>query len=154
MTISWRRKWQPMPVFLPGKSCGQRSLVGFCPWGHRVGHDWSDLACVHALEKEMATHSSYSCLENPRDGGAWWAAVYGVTQSWTRLKRLSSSSSMAISNTQRPCSQPLPDCSGWVGMGCHAIRRGWRRAPWLCSWAGFLSGWVADNRTIGWVDPS
>ena len=30
-----------------------------------------------------------SCLENPRDGGAWWAAVYGVTQRWTRLKRLS-----------------------------------------------------------------
>jgi len=35
----------------------------------------------------------YSCLENPRDGGAWWAAIYGVAQSWTRLKRLSSSSS-------------------------------------------------------------
>ena len=34
-----------------------------------------------------------SCLENPRDGGAWWAAVYGVSQSRTRLKRLSSSSS-------------------------------------------------------------
>ena len=34
-----------------------------------------------------------SCLENPRDGGAWWAAAYGVAQSWTRLKRLSSSSS-------------------------------------------------------------
>ena len=34
-----------------------------------------------------------SCLENPRDGGAWWAAIYGVPQSWTRLKRLSSSSS-------------------------------------------------------------
>ena len=34
-----------------------------------------------------------SCLENPRDGGAWWAAVYGVAQSWTRLKRLSSSRS-------------------------------------------------------------
>jgi len=33
-----------------------------------------------------------SCLENPRDGGAWWAAVYGVAKSWTRLKRLSSSS--------------------------------------------------------------
>ena len=39
----------------------------------------------------------YSCLENPRDGGAWWAAVYGVTQSRTRLKRLSSSS--IIENT-------------------------------------------------------
>ena len=35
----------------------------------------------------------YSCLENPRDRAAWWAAIYGVTQSWTRLKRLSSSSS-------------------------------------------------------------
>ena len=36
----------------------------------------------------------YSCLENPKDGGAWWAAVYGVAQSQTRLKRLSSSSSI------------------------------------------------------------
>ena len=44
----------------------------------------------HALEKEMATHSC-SCLENPSDGGAWWAAVYEVAQSQTRLKRLSSS---------------------------------------------------------------
>ena len=43
------------------------------------------------LEKEMATHSC-SCLENPRDGGAWWAADYGVAQNQTRLKRLSSSS--------------------------------------------------------------
>ena len=40
-----------------------------------------------------------SCLENPRDGGAWWAAVSGVAQSWTRLKRLSSSSSSTIINT-------------------------------------------------------
>ena len=35
------------------------------------------------------TPLQYSCLENPRDRGAWWAAVYGVAQSWTRLKRLS-----------------------------------------------------------------
>ena len=33
--IPWRRKWQPTPVFLPGKSHGQRSLVGYNPWGHR-----------------------------------------------------------------------------------------------------------------------
>ena len=38
----------------------------------------------------------YSCLENPRDGGAWWAAVYGVAKSWTRLKGLSSSSKDAM----------------------------------------------------------
>ena len=41
----------------------------------------------------------YSCLENPRDGGAWRAAVYGVAQSWTRLKRLSSSSSIVLSHS-------------------------------------------------------
>ena len=44
----------------------------------------------------MAPHSQCSCLENPRDGGAWWAAVYGVAQSQTRLKRLSSSSSSLL----------------------------------------------------------
>ena len=39
--VPWRRKWQPTPVFLPGKSHGQRNLVGYNPWGHqRVGHDW------------------------------------------------------------------------------------------------------------------
>ena len=38
--IPWRRKWQPTPVFLPGKSHEQRSLVGYSPWSHRVRHDW------------------------------------------------------------------------------------------------------------------
>ena len=37
--IAWRRKWQPTPVFLPGKSHGQRSLAGYSPWNRRVGHD-------------------------------------------------------------------------------------------------------------------
>ena len=46
----------------------------------------------HALEKEMATHSSVLAWRIPGTGGAWWAAIYGVTQSQTRLKRLSSSS--------------------------------------------------------------
>ena len=39
--IPWRNKWQPTPVFLPGKSHGLRSLVGYSTWGHRVGHDWA-----------------------------------------------------------------------------------------------------------------
>ena len=47
----------------------------------------------HALEKEMATHSSVLAWKIPGTGGAWWAAIYGVAQSRTRLKRLSSSSS-------------------------------------------------------------
>ena len=43
--IPWRRTWQPIPVFLPGESHGQRSLEGYSPLGGtRVGHDWSDLA--------------------------------------------------------------------------------------------------------------
>ena len=44
----------------------------------------------------MAPHSSALALENPMDGGAWWAAVYGVAQSQTRLKQLSSSSSKGL----------------------------------------------------------
>ena len=36
-----RKAWQPTPVFLPGKSRGERSLVAYSPWGHRVGHDWA-----------------------------------------------------------------------------------------------------------------
>ena len=41
--IPWRRKWQPTPVFLPGESHGQRSLVAYSPWGRRVGHDWATI---------------------------------------------------------------------------------------------------------------
>ena len=47
----WRRKWQPTPVFLPGESQGQGSLVGCCLWGHTVGHDWSDLAAASSIFK-------------------------------------------------------------------------------------------------------
>ena len=46
--LCWRRKWQPIPVFLPGKSQGQTSLVGCRLWDHRVGHNWSDLAAAAA----------------------------------------------------------------------------------------------------------
>ena len=49
------------------------------------------------------TPIQYSCLANPRDGGAWWAAVYGVIQSWTRQKRLSSSSSSSSTSRFHFC---------------------------------------------------
>ena len=51
------------------------------------------------------TPLQYSCLENPMDGAAWWAAVHGVSKSWTRLKRLSSSSSI---QTSPPSGVSLP----------------------------------------------
>ena len=52
------------------------------------------------IRESNGTPLQYSCLENPRDGGAWWAAVYGVAQSRTRLKRRSSSSSSSSSGTK------------------------------------------------------
>ena len=85
--VIFRTQWQLTPVLLPGKSHGRRSLVGFSPWGREESNTTERLHFhFHALEKEMATHSSVLAWENPRDGGAWWAAVYGVTQSQTRLK--------------------------------------------------------------------
>ena len=93
---AWRRQWHPTPVLLPGKSHGRRSLVGCRPWGHEESDmtEWLhfpfSLSCIG---EGNGNPLQCSCLENPRDGGAWWAAVYGVAQSWTRLKRLSSSSS-------------------------------------------------------------
>ena len=44
--ISWRRAWQPTPIFLPRKSLGQRRLVAYSPWGHRVRCDWNDRVCT------------------------------------------------------------------------------------------------------------
>ena len=90
----WRKAWQPTPVLLPGKSHGQRSLEGCSPWGH-WGSDMTEwlhfqfsLSCIG---EGNGNPLQCSCLENPRDRGAWWAAEYGVTHSWTRLKWLSSS---------------------------------------------------------------
>ena len=57
---------------------------------HRVGHDW--VTSLSRIGEGNGNPFQCSCLENPRDGGAWWAAVYGVAQSRTRLKRLGSSS--------------------------------------------------------------
>ena len=90
-----RRQWHPSPVLLPGKSHGRRSLVGCSPWG-REELDTTDQLHFHfsvsCTGEGNGNPIQCSCLENPRDEGACWAAVYGVTQSQTGLKRLSSSS--------------------------------------------------------------
>ena len=91
--IPWRRKWQPTPVLLPGKFRGRRSLVGCRPWG-REESDTTERLPFHVslscIGEGNGNPLQCSCLENPRDGGAWWAAIYGIAQSRTRLKRLSS----------------------------------------------------------------
>ena len=96
-----RRQWCPFPVLLPGKSHG-KSLVGCSP----RGREESDTT------ERLHFHFSFSCigegndnplqcsrLENPRDGEAWWAAIYGVAQSRTQWKQLSSSSNITKINT-------------------------------------------------------
>ena len=93
--VSWRRQWHPTPVLLPRKSHGQRSLVGCSPWGRKESDKTERLQFHFSLScigEGNGNPLQCSCLENPRDGEAWWAAVYGVTQSRARLKRLSSSS--------------------------------------------------------------
>ena len=51
--ITWRRAWQPTPVFLPGESHGQRSLVSYSPWGSQsVRHDWSNRACSEQTKSD------------------------------------------------------------------------------------------------------
>ena len=96
MKLVRQRQWQPTAVLLSGKSHGQRSLVGCSPWGRKESdmteqlHFHFSLSCIR---EGNGSPLQCSCLENPRDGGAWWAAVYGVAQGQTRLKRLSSRSS-------------------------------------------------------------
>ena len=95
----WRRQWQPTPVLLPRKSHGRRSLVGCNPCSREESdtterlHFHFSLSCIGEGNGNPLQCSS---LENPRDCGAWQAAVYGVSQSWTRLKRLSRSSSSSF----------------------------------------------------------
>ena len=87
----------PTPVLLPGESHGRRSLVGCSPWGPQES-DTTEQLHFHfsfsCIGEGNGNPLQCSCLENPRDGGAWWTAVFVVAQSQTRLKRLSSSSAV------------------------------------------------------------
>ena len=106
-----RGQWHPTPVLLPGKSHGRRSLVGCSPWGLKES-DTTERLHFHfspsCTGEGNGNPLQGSCLENPRDGGAWWAAISGVAQSQTRLKQLSSSScSMTISRSTQAASNDL-----------------------------------------------
>ena len=88
VALVWRRQWHPTPILLPGKSHGQRSLVGCSPWGS-YELDTTEQLHFHFSFSRIGEGNGNplqcSCLENPRDGGAWWAAIYGVAQSQTQL---------------------------------------------------------------------
>ena len=97
--IGWGRQWHPTPILLPGESHGRRSLVGCSPWGHEESdtterlHFHFSLSCTG---EGSGNPLQCSCLENPRDGGAWWAAVYGVAQRPTWLKWLAAAAVLLV----------------------------------------------------------
>ena len=105
-TVFRRRRWHPTPVLLPGKSHGQRSLVGCGPWGRKESDTTERLpflfTFMHWRRKWQPT-PVFLLGESQGQGSlvGWQAAVYGVAQSQTRLKQLrSSSSSMFKRNTE------------------------------------------------------
>ena len=152
-----RRQWHPTPVLLPGKSHGRRSLVGCRPWGCEESdvterlHFHFSLSCIG---EGNGNPLQCSCLENPRDGGAWWAAVYGVAQSRTRLKRLSNSNSVGKESAYN-AGDP-----GWIPRLGRAPGEG-IGYPLLYSWASLVAQLVkyppAMQETwvqcLGWEDP-
>ena len=96
-----------------------------------------------------------SCLENPRDGGAWWAAVYGVAQSRTRLKRLSSSSGSGSVVKNQPTMQVLWEemqVQSWVGkipggghgnpLQCSCLENPVDRGAWWATVHGVAKSWT------------
>ena len=104
-----RRRWHPTPVLLPGKSHGRRGLVGCSPWGHWELDTTERLHFIFSLScTGEGNGNPLQCSWNPRDGGAWWAAVYGVAQSWTRLKWLSSSSNLFSPRTTSQVESEAP----------------------------------------------
>ena len=127
------------PVLLPGKSHGWRSLVGCSPWGREELdtterlHFHFSLSCVG---EGNGNPLQCSCLENPRDGGAWWAAVYGVAQSRTRLKRLSSSGSSHI------C---IHSQKGWEGKACRDLGLWWLRTFHVVALTVFVFLFYSDD---------
>jgi len=84
--IPWRRKWQSTPALLPGKSHGRRSLIGYSPWGRRVGHDWATslhfLCCIYSLHSSIGffslTSSYYIFIGCSRDCSVhlWFISIY------------------------------------------------------------------------------
>ena len=162
--IFWIRPWHPTTVLLPGKSHGQSSLVVCSPWApeeldtiERLHFHFS-LSCIG---EGNGNPLRCSCLENPRDRGAWWAAVYGVAQSRKRLKQLSSSSQYSLASLVAQTVKNLPatwatwvQSLGWYdpleeGMAAHSSIRAWRipmdRGAWQATAHGVTKSQIQLN---------
>ena len=126
--IPWRRAWQPTAVFLLGEPPWTEKPGGLQSMGsQRVGSDTTERLHFHfslsCIGEGNGNPLQCSCLENPRDGGASWAAVYVVAQSRTRLKQLSKQASkhMLAKYAQNSpneasivCEVRTSRCSSWI----------------------------------------
>ena len=137
--LSWnprRRQWHPTPVLLPGKSHGRRSLVDCSPWG-RTELDTTERLHFHFslsfIGEGNGNPLQCSCLENPRDGGAWRAAVYGVAQSRTWLSNLAATGILAPLHQQTipyPTSPQSKKKVSFLKLE-HFKQLHFQREPWL-----------------------
>ena len=144
-TLAWKIPWAEEP----GRLQSMGSL--------RVGHDWATSLSLFTfiIGEGNGNLLHCSCLENPRDGGAWWAAIYGVSQSPTRLKRFSSSSRWLIGWTLSYSLLWLAESESLLGAdklspSLYISLIGWTLAyvlPWLAdSYLVFFSDWLIPIR--------
>ena len=118
MSYNWRRQWQPTPVLLPGKSHGWRSPVGCSPWDGKESERLRDFTFTfyfHALEKEMATHSSVLAWRIPgtvEPDGMLSIGSHRVGHDWSDL-------AAAAVRFSRDLSNLLP---GGYNSGCQSFR--------------------------------
>ena len=129
-TLAWKIPWM--------EETDRLQSYQYCMGSQRGRHDWATSLSLFTFMHGEGNGNPLqcSCLENPRDGGAWWAAIYGVAQSWTRLKQLSSSSS---------------SIAGWkswnsstLAIWCEELTH-WKK-PWC--WERLKAGVEGDDR--GW----
>ena len=108
-TVTWKIPWMEEPGRLQSMGSQRSDTTERLPFHF-------SLSCIG---EGNGNPLQCSCLENPRDGRAWWAAVYGVAQSQTRLKRLSSSSS-----SQYPCLEDSMERGAWQATA-HEVAKSW-----------------------------
>ena len=140
-TLAWKIPWTKEP----GRLQSMGSL--------RVRHDWAtSLPCI---VEGNGNPLQCSCLANPRDGEAWWAAIYGVAQSRTRLKRLSSSSSSFIQSLWMyfPLKNVISPVKGsWVGSveAMERVNRGEPFCPHVNPQVSFSQWWSLRPSLPAW----
>ena len=146
--IPWRRKWQPTPVFLPGKSCGQRSLAGYSPWGHKVRHDWAT--------EPLHLRSGWGPGKSHRESCNWKPGIWLLD-----LSPLQVAFVLCPSPWQTHCNEGNPethiqeDCCSGVPQCLHRLVRQAARPPERLSErplqrAGVRASW--SPRVVGWRD--